>query len=97
MVYGILHRADHLHLVIGDFDVEGFFHGDDQFRDVERVGAEIFQKGGSGNDGFGGVSSWFLMMLMTCSSMDIDDPLQGTGRDCAACGIRRIPYDTGKA
>lgn len=54
MVYGILHRADHLHLVIGDFDVEGFFHGDYQFRDVERVGAEIFQKGGAGNDGFGG-------------------------------------------
>src|SRR5215469_6354284 len=46
----VLHGADLLRLFVGDFDVEGFFEGHDQFDRVQRVGAEVVYKRRVGRD-----------------------------------------------
>src|SRR5215469_10818260 len=40
----VLHGADFLRLLVGDFNVKGFFKGHDQFDRVQRVGAEVVDK-----------------------------------------------------
>src|SRR3954453_21226929 len=47
---GVFHGADFFGVLIGDFDVEGFFEGHHQLNGVEGVGAKIVHEGGAGGD-----------------------------------------------
>lgn len=45
---GVLDLQDLLGVVVGDFHVKGFFHGHDEFGEVEGVGTEVSTKEASG-------------------------------------------------
>src|SRR5215467_4617941 len=48
VVDGILHRRDLFGIFIGDFHAESFFERHDEFDGVQRIRAEIVDKGGGG-------------------------------------------------
>ena len=56
---GVLDLQDLLGVVVGDFHVKGFFHGHDEFGEVEGVGTEVFNERGLGLHFFGGHAKLF--------------------------------------
>src|SRR5450759_1027601 len=50
VVDGIGHGANLLRILVGDFDIEGFFEGHHQFDGVERISAQVVHERSAGRD-----------------------------------------------
>jgi hypothetical protein len=78
---GVLDLQDLLGVVVGDFHVKGFFHGHDEFGEVEGVGTEVFNEEASGFTSSAVTPSCSMMIFLTCSSTDMGE----SSRFCSFC------------